>query len=122
MMSIWEQPETEAILAEIVRSSDDAIFSKNLDAAIMSWNPLQRLCTDTRLVEAIGEPRRYAPCAGSCRDQDHDGKSAEGRGRTTLRDYTRTQKWSPGAGIINGFPNPQQTWSDCRRRGDTDGR
>jgi two-component system CheB/CheR fusion protein len=46
----------EAILAAIVQGSDDAIFSKTLDAVIMSWNPGAERLYGYTAAEAIGQP------------------------------------------------------------------
>src|SRR5580704_9691484 len=46
----------EAILAAIVQGSDDAIFSKTLDAVITSWNPGAERLYGYSAAEAIGQP------------------------------------------------------------------
>lgn len=51
-----EQTEADAILAEVVRTSDDAIFSKTLDAVITSWNPAAEHMYGYTAKEVIGRP------------------------------------------------------------------
>jgi len=49
-------PQSDEILAAIVRDSDDAILSKTLDAVITSWNPGAERMYGYTAAEVIGKP------------------------------------------------------------------
>jgi len=55
-MSALRKSENDAILAAIVQGSDDAIFSKTLDAVITSWNPGAERIYGYKAEEVIGQP------------------------------------------------------------------
>lgn len=65
----------EAILAAIVQGSDDAIFSKTLDAVITSWNPGAERLYGYKAEEAIGQSVSILLPA----DRPDDVKSIMGR-------------------------------------------
>jgi PAS domain S-box-containing protein len=48
-------PVTEALLASIIESSQDAIFSKDREARITSWNPAAERMYGYTAEEAIGQ-------------------------------------------------------------------
>ena len=50
------EPETQARLAAIINSSDDAIIGKTLDGIITSWNPGAEKIFGYAAAEAIGQP------------------------------------------------------------------
>ena len=54
--SIPAHYEADAILAEVVRNSDDAIFNKTLNAVITSWNPAAERMYGYTAREMIGRP------------------------------------------------------------------
>lgn len=54
--STYQQYDAQAVLAEIVSSSDDAIFGKTLDAVITSWNPAAEIMYGYTASEVIGKP------------------------------------------------------------------
>src|SRR6266404_8807389 len=47
--------DPQAHLAALLRSSDDAIVSKNLDGIIMSWNPAAERMFGYTSAEAVGQ-------------------------------------------------------------------
>jgi PAS domain S-box-containing protein len=51
-----EAERTQGILAAIVRSSDDAIISKNLDGVVTSWNPAAERLYGFSSAEMVGQP------------------------------------------------------------------
>jgi len=51
-----EAEKTEALLAALVQSSDDAIFAKTLDARFMSWNRAAEIMYGYKADEVIGKP------------------------------------------------------------------
>jgi PAS domain S-box-containing protein len=51
-----EAEKTEALLAALVESSDDAIFAKTLDARFMSWNRASEMMYGYKADEVIGKP------------------------------------------------------------------
>jgi diguanylate cyclase (GGDEF)-like protein/PAS domain S-box-containing protein len=54
-MCALRKSENDAILAAIVQGSDDAIFSKTLDAVITSWNPGAERIYGYKAEEVIGQ-------------------------------------------------------------------
>jgi PAS domain S-box-containing protein len=55
-MIAYPQAEADTVLAKIVRSSDDVILGKTLDAFITSWNPAAERMYGYTAEETIGRP------------------------------------------------------------------
>ena len=69
----------EKQLAQIVESSNDAIFAKTLEGTILTWNPAAEAIYGYSAAEAIGTERLHAGPARS--DERAGGNCREGQTR-----------------------------------------
>ena len=95
-------------LASIVRSSDDAIISRDLEGDVTAWNHGAELLYGYSAEEAIGRPARRADPAARRRRWDRDDHGDTGRRQGGgVRDPKTLQGRRAGDGVVPRVPGPR---------------
>lgn len=96
---------TQRLLASIVNSSQDAIFSESLDGAITTWNPAAEQIFGYSAEEVIGRPAKMLLCPDQDQEQNWIGERARhGQPVQNLETMRRHKDGHTLTVTLNAFP------------------
>ena len=110
-----EAAHVQRLLAAIVESSDDAIFSKTLEGIITSWNDAAEMMYGYRAEEIIGQPvAALLPPDRPERDSVNSSAVAARGKNSPFRNRSRCQSRPFSDGIVDYLSYSQFVGPSCR--------